>query len=114
MSASEPPRSWTLEGARAVFPEVRVRTERAAGRVDELLAGRPESALEEDSELRSQVEDVISQWVRAMEALGAEVKGLWLVDFDTGSGYLCWKWPEPALEHFHTYEEGFAGRSKIQ
>ena len=42
-----------------------------------------------------------------MEALGAEVKGVWLVDFDNGSGYYCWRWPETAIDHFHGYEEGF-------
>jgi hypothetical protein len=49
-----------------------------------------------------------------MEALGVEVKGLWLVDFDNGSGYYCWQWPEEGLEYFHGYEEGFEARSRIQ
>ena len=49
-----------------------------------------------------------------MEALGVEVKGLWRVDFDNGSGYYCWQWPEEQLEYFHDYEEGFEGRSRIQ
>ena len=51
---------------------------------------------------------------REMEALGLEVKGLWLVDFDSGGGFYCWRWPEPALAHFHTYDEGFDGRTPIQ
>jgi hypothetical protein len=49
-----------------------------------------------------------------MEAFGADVKGLWLVDFDNGSGYYCWRWPEPELAHFHGYDEGFSGRVRIQ
>jgi hypothetical protein len=49
-----------------------------------------------------------------MEALGLEVKGLWLVDFDNGSGCYCWQWPEEELAFFHGYEEGFAGRTRIQ
>ncbi len=49
-----------------------------------------------------------------MEALGVEVKGLWLVDFDNGSGYYCWRWPERELAFFHGYDEGFAGRTRIQ
>ena len=51
---------------------------------------------------------------REMEALGADVKGLWLVDFDNGSGYYCWQYPEDGLDHFHSYEEGFAGRIRSQ
>ncbi len=114
MNPPEDGRRWTLEGARAVFPDVRIRTERAVKAVDALFAGRPEVALETDAELRQQVEAVVSSWVREMEALGADIKGLWLVDFDNGSGYFCWKWPEEELCHFHTYEEGFAGRARIQ
>jgi len=60
------------------------------------------------------IQKVISVWVRNMEALGVEVKGLWRVDFDNGSGYYCWQWPEERLEYFHGYEEGFEGRSRIQ
>ena len=45
--------------------------------------------------------------------MGAQVKGLWLVDFDNGDGYYCWRHPESAITHFHDYDEGFAGRMKI-
>ena len=113
MSAAEPKR-WTLEGARSVFPDLRERTERAAQAVETLLGDRGEEALEEDPALRERVERVVSGWVREMEALGADVKGVWLVDFDNGSGYYCWKWPERELAHYHSYEEGFAGRTRIQ
>ncbi len=116
-SPPDPPssgRRWTLEGARAVFPDVRDRTARAVAAVDALLEGHPENAMEQDPELRARVEREVSRWVREMEALGADVKGMWLVDFDNGSGYYCWKHPEPELCHFHTYEDGFSGRSRIQ
>jgi hypothetical protein len=53
------------------------------------------------------------RWAREMEALGLEVKGLWLVDFDSGSGYYCWQWPEERLEFYHGHDEGFAGRARI-
>ena len=36
-------------------------------------------------------------WTRDMEMLGVVVKGLWLIDFDSGEGYYCWKYPEPAV-----------------
>ena len=57
---------------------------------------------------------VVSRWLRAMEALGVDVKGAWLVDFDCGSGYYCWRWPEAEIAWFHGYDEGFAGRARIQ
>ena len=107
-------RAWSLEAARAVMPDVRERTKRAVAEVDTLLEGQAQEVLESDPERRAQVEHVVSRWVREMEALGAEAKSLWLVDFDNGSGYFCWKWPEDELAHFHTYDVGFEGRTRIQ
>jgi hypothetical protein len=109
-------RCWTLQGAQAVFPDVRARTARAVAEVERLAAER--DAQPERSRARQQLERriraVMERWAREMEAFGAEVKGLWLVDFDNGSGYYCWRWPEPALGHFHSYEEGFDARTPIQ
>ena len=109
-------RRWRLETAREIFPEVRRRTERAVEEAERLLEKRegldPESA--EAQAVEKRVRDVVSRWQREMEALGADVKGLWLVDFDSGAGYYCWKWPEEELAYFHGYEEGFAGRARIQ
>ena len=44
----------------------------------------------------------------------SQAKGLWLVDFDNGEGYYCWSYPEPAITHYHGYDDGFAGRISIQ
>jgi hypothetical protein len=113
---STPDRRWSFESARAMLPEVRDRTAEAVPAVEKLLAER--EALDAGSEERAQIEARIrvqvGRWARSMEALGLEVKGLWLVDFDNGSGYYCWKWPEEDLAYFHGYEEGFPGRIRIQ
>lgn len=109
-------RSWTLEAARQMLPDVRQRTERAVQETEALVAER-EAAAEGSAarkRLDEKVQAVVSRWAREMEALGLEVKGLWLVDFDNGSGYYCWRWPEPSLDHFHGYDEGFSGRVRIQ
>jgi hypothetical protein len=109
-------RRWSLDAARAVLPEVRSRTAKAVPEVETLLAERdaldPQSNEYAAVEARLRVR--VEAWVRSMEALGAEVKGLWLVDFDNGSGYYCWRWPEEALDWFHGHEDGFAGRVRIQ
>jgi hypothetical protein len=108
--------AWTLDGARGLLPDVRRRTAEAVAEVEALVPqrdrtprGHPERQRVEQAIQRS-----VSRWIRAMEALGVEVKGVWLVDFDNGRGYYCWRWPEERLEYFHDYEEGFAGRVRIQ
>lgn len=106
---------WSLAGARGMIPDVRARTQRAVAEVAGLEAERdalrpgPERAAFDE-----RIEQVVQRWAREMEALGAEVKGLWLVDFDSGAGYYCWRWPEEELAYFHGYAEGFAGRARIQ
>jgi hypothetical protein len=114
--AEEPQHRWTLATARALLPEVRARTAAAVPEVEKLLEER--AALAPDAagraELEASLRHHIGRWARSMEALGVEVKGLWLVDFDNGSGYYCWRWPEEELGYFHTYEDGFAGRVRIQ
>lgn len=110
------PHRWTLDTAREILPDVRARTEKAVQEVAALVSARDEQP--EGSAARERVErrirEILSRWARSMEALGLEVKGPWLVDFDNGSGYYCWQWPEERLEWFHTYEEGFGGRTRIQ
>ncbi len=109
-------RQWSLEGARTLLGEVRERTGRAVDQVNDLLKERerlaPDSA--ERSESDARIRTAVSRWVRSMEALGVEVKGLWLIDFDNGRGYYFWRWPEEDLAYFHGYDEGFGGRIRIQ
>ncbi len=111
-----PERRWTLEGARAVLFEVRRRTERAVEQAERWLETRETTreGSSERAEADAALNELVERWAREMEALGAEVKGVWLVDFDNGSGYYCWKWPEEELAWFHDYEVGFAGRTPIQ
>jgi hypothetical protein len=93
---------FTYEEAVALLPEVQRLTSAAVARVDEL-----------ESEEPSDYERVVTEWAESILDLGIEVKGLWLIDFDSGAGYYCWRHPEPALEYFHGYEEGFPGRVKL-
>ena len=44
----------------------------------------------------------------------AQIKGMWLADFDAGNGYYCWKFPENEIRFWHGYKDGFSGRVEIQ
>ncbi|HLN59457.1 MAG TPA: tetratricopeptide repeat protein [Thermoanaerobaculia bacterium] len=96
---------FTLAQAREALPRVREITSDAVTRYD---------ALGEDPEKEEERQELVREWIRQLSTLGVEVKGLWLVDFDSGAGYYCWKYPELSLEFFHGYEEGFAGRLPLQ
>ncbi len=63
--------------------------------------------------LETELNEVVTQWGQKIVKLGAEAKGLWLVDFDNGHGYYCWRYPETVVDHFHDYDVGFAGRQQI-
>lgn len=109
------PRVFTLGEALELFPLVHRITEAAYHELEpvrhKLEAMIPTNPLMQDVERRYEV--IVKAWVGKMERLGLVVKGLWLVDFDTGDGYLCWKFPELKLGHYHSYDEGFTGRRPI-
>lgn len=103
-------RIFTYEEAAGLLPAVQQLTGDAVAQLEK-LAEKQEP--EEPEELSPEYEAIVGRWAEAVMNLGIEVKGLWLIDFDCGSGYYCWKHPEPALQYFHGYEEGFAGRVKL-
>lgn len=45
-------------------------------------------------------ERVVSRWKSKIEKLGPHVRGLWLVEFDVGSGYLSWQYPDYGINFF--------------
>jgi regulator of sirC expression with transglutaminase-like and TPR domain len=94
---------FTLEEARALLPRIQELTAEAVSRYASL-----------SGELENERQSIVRDWAAQVQSLGVEIKGLWLVDFDSGAGYYCWKYPEPALDYFHGYEEGFAGRLPLQ
>ena len=108
-------RIFSLDEARHLLPEVKALTVDAVRDVEELSA-RIQRMPETDAlrvSLGTRIEQTIQAWSGAIEALGLEAKGLWLVDFDNGQGYYCWCYPEETVSHFHDYDGGFRGRMKI-
>lgn len=104
-----PKRIFSYEQATALLPEVVRITGEAVERLA-LAAGAEDDAISDDP---AASEHIVTEWTESILSMGVEVKGLWLVDFDSGGGYYCWKHPEPGLQYFHGYEEGFGGRVKL-
>jgi hypothetical protein len=109
-------RVFTLSEARALFPLVQRITREAheelepvRRRLEALVPGTPDLA----AGIETEYESVVRRWMGKMERLGLVVKGLWLVDFDTGDGFLCWRFPELKIGHYHGYQEGFAQRRPL-
>jgi hypothetical protein len=98
---------FSYEEASILLPEVRQATEEAYRRVERLAASSGRAA-------PAEVDEIVQAWAQGLLARGLEIKGLWLVDFDNGSGYYCWRYPEEQLQFYHSYEEGFGGRMRIQ
>jgi hypothetical protein len=108
-------RIFTLSEAEQVFPLVRSITAQA---FDELvpILDFMRANMENHRALQQQethYEDIVQRWINKMERLGVVVSGLWLVDFDTGDGYLCWRHPEPHLGYYHGHDQGFGQRRPL-
>jgi hypothetical protein len=108
-------RTFTLVEAQQMLPRVRALTEHAAQEVDQLSSTIHRMAESDPARVPTvtEIENVVAAWTTRLQELGLVVKGLWLVDWDNGDGYYCWKYPEMAILHYHGYDEGFAGRLKI-
>lgn len=108
---------FSLEQARSVLPVIRRITQEFSVKVEALMARLESVSLtqtETITRLEVEVNDLIKAWHEKIKKLGAKPKGLWLVDFDTGDGYFCWKYPETDLEFWHSYDDGFTGRVPIE
>jgi len=109
------PRMFTLAEAQGLFTLVRTITQAAheeldpvRRRLEGMVPGNPLMP-----EVERQYEAIVKRWVAKMERLGLVVKGLWVVDFDTGDGYLSWRFPELKIGHFHEYHEGYSARRPL-
>ena len=109
-------RVFSLAEAEALFPLVRNITE-TAWRELEPVRRKLESMAPVNPqihEIERRYEAIVKRWMAKMTRLGLVVKGLWLVDFDTGDGYLCWKFPELKIGQYHGYHEGYTTRRPLR
>jgi hypothetical protein len=109
-------RVFTLAEAEELFPLVRSITEAAWCEL-EPVRRKLEAMAPVNPQIHAverQYESIVKRWMAKMARLGLMVKGLWLVDFDTGDGYLCWKFPELKIGQYHGYHEGYTARRPLR
>lgn len=98
---------FTLTEARRILPIIRRLTKRAH---DEVKRLGTQISLVDDADKKKVMEEEVYKtfkgWHRKVTKLGCEAKGMWLVDFDSGQGYYCWRYPESGINHFHGYDDG--------
>ncbi len=111
-----PKKIWTLKEAQEIFPRIKRITEdfyTQTHSISKLLTDNiyPENEMEK---MEEEIHELVKIWNFTMLELEVDVKGIWLVDFDNGNGYYCWKVGEEDLLYEHSYDEGFAGRKLIK
>jgi len=108
---------FTVEDANKLATEIRPRLERLAMRKPDNPDALELRALEEK---RRRLGESIGKGVQELHAKGVLVKDIdrGLVDFYSLMGdrlvFLCWQVSEAEVSHWHTLEDGFAGRQQIK
>lgn len=109
-------RLFTYAEAEEILPLVYRITEDSSKEVKYLMGcveALQDKHTDASRDLQTRINQIIEKWQNKLERLGLRPKGLWLADFDNGSGYFCWKFPETKILFQHGYQDGFTGRILI-
>ncbi|HCU24562.1 MAG TPA: DUF2203 domain-containing protein [Deltaproteobacteria bacterium] len=107
---------FSLAEAESLLPVIRRITQEAVQDfliLEEKLK-RHQHAPDQWKEIEEEIAGVLNHWSEKIFKLGCQPKGIWLVDFDNGKGYYCWRYGDEGIDYFHGYHEGFAGRTAIR
>lgn len=126
---TRPPRFFTVEEANALLPRLRALVEAILQARQRILDAQPQlwpvlekAAGNGGSPLAAAVLtefEQVQESLKAIEAEGVHVKDVntGLVDFlsrrEGRVVYLCWRYDEPEVGHWHDLEAGFAGRQPL-
>lgn len=109
-------KTFTRSDMNELIPLVFKLTDTAQFEVGKLMARlhpMAASASEKNALIEQQISEIIDRWEGKIEKLGGHPKGLWLADFDSGTGYFCWKFPEVEVSFWHGYQDGFSSRKPL-
>jgi hypothetical protein len=129
-------RLFTAEEANAMLPLIRAivgdlvslagEVAERRQRLDHLSVGRNSDDKDPYAEELAQIESELEkdsqrlrEYVKELDDLGVVLQGVMegIVDFpalvDGRLAYLCWKYDEPEIVHWHELDAGFAGRQRL-
>ena len=120
---------FTVEEANAALPALRVIVAKMLEARQRIVDAQPQvwpvlekAAGNGGSALASTVLvdfEIVQRSVKAIQKMGIELKDIntGLVDFlaerDGRDVYLCWRYDEPSVAHWHDLETGFSGRQPL-
>jgi len=120
---------FTVEEANAALPALRVIVAKMLEARQRIVDAQPQvwpvlekAAGNGGSPLASDVLkdfEIVQHSVKAIQKMGIELKDIntGLVDFlaerDGRDVYLCWRYDEPSVAHWHDLETGFSGRQPL-
>lgn len=110
---------FSLAEARTLLPLISRMTKTASEKVQLLIAKIESKSRSSDADraeievFEAQASQLIQDWQTKVQKLGGLPRGVWIVDFDSGDGYFCWKYPEITIDHWHSYRDGYSKRKKL-
>ncbi len=110
---------FSLAEARLLLPVIIRMTKRASEKVQVLISNIESKSRSNDTDRQeievyeAQASQLIQDWQTKVQKLGGLPKGIWNVDFDSGDGYFCWKFPEESIDYWHSYRDGYTKRKKL-
>ena len=109
-------RYFNLEQARELLPLIRKITHETYSTLDPIRRTlRTMSIIDDMSpELENDYKCGVEDWIEKMNRLGVKPVTLGMVNFDTGDGYLNWKYPETDLSHYHDYDSHYKERRSLE
>ena len=107
---------FNLEEAKDLLPVVRKITHETYSMLNPLRRKLKKMSIIDDMspELEFEYKRGVEDWIEKMTRLGVKPVTLGVVNFDTGDGFLNWKYPEINLSHYHDYDSHYKERRSLE
>ncbi len=107
---------FNLDEAKALLPVIKKITHETYATLDPLRCELKKMSILDDMspELENQYKQGVQDWIEKMIRLGVSPVTLGVVNFDTGDGYLNWKYPETSLSYYHDYDSDYKQRRSLE